>query len=118
MVMIVSIGIRPCTGAVLLLFFSCIVGAVWPGIIATFAMAIGTALTTGLLALLTVKSKNLALQFLKTTDMGMKLAHAGLSLFGGLAVVTLSGFFLMATMNAFAPAPLPTKMPLMHLPNR
>ncbi|MBY0428138.1 MAG: nickel/cobalt transporter [Alphaproteobacteria bacterium] len=117
LVMIASIGIRPCSGAVLLLFFSCIVGAVWPGILATFAMAAGTALTTGILAVLTVKSKNLALGFLKTTDKGIKMAHAGLSLCGGLAVVLLSGFFLIATMNTPTTAPLPTKLPLMHLPN-
>lgn len=116
-IMIVSIGIRPCSGAVLLLFFSCIMGAVWPGILATLAMAIGTALTTGMLAILTVKSKNLALGFLKTTDKGLKLAHAGLSLLGGLAIVALSGFFLVATINMPATSPVPTKMPLMPLPN-
>lgn len=115
--MIVSIGIRPCSGAVLLLFFSCIVGAVWPGILATFAMAVGTALTTGILAIITVQSKNMALNFLKTTDKGLKLAHATLSVLGGLAITLFSIVFLIATLNKPATTPLPTKMPLMHLPN-
>ncbi len=120
--MIASIGMRPCTGAVLLLFFACIMGAVWAGILATFAMAVGTALTTGLLAIITVKSKNMALTFFKTTDKGMKLAHAVLSVCGGAIVIILSASFLVATLTAEPTSPLPTKsparnLPLMHLPS-
>jgi nickel/cobalt transporter (NicO) family protein len=119
-IMVLSIGLRPCTGAILLLFFSCIVGAVWSGIIATFAMSIGTALTTGLLAVLTVKSRDVALHFLKTSEKGMVLAQASLSLLGGLIVVLMSSAFLLSTPlvgNNNGVKDNSAKLPLMHLPN-
>lgn len=96
MAMAVSIGMRPCTGALLLLFFSCALDLVIPGILAVLAMAVGTALTTSLLAVLTVKSKELALRLVKKSDRGLALMHAALRLFGGLAIGLLAVFFLAA----------------------
>src|SRR5262249_9212604 len=40
-----SIGIRPCTGALLVIIFASAQGLLWAGVLATFAMAIGTAIT-------------------------------------------------------------------------
>ena len=36
-----SVGIRPCTGAILVLIFALTQGMFWAGVAATFAMAIG-----------------------------------------------------------------------------
>lgn len=55
-----SVGIRPCTGALLLLVFSLTQGMLWAGIIGTFAMSLGTALTVSVLASLAVGSRNFA----------------------------------------------------------
>lgn len=109
--MILSIGIRPCTGALLLLFFSCALDLVCPGILATFAMAAGTALTTGALAMLTVKSKALALRYVKTSGRGLALAHGLLRLVGGLAIMALAIFFLGGGWNAATPS-VPAQHPL------
>lgn len=45
-----SVGIRPCTGALLVLIFALTNGLLWAGIAATFAMALGTAITVSVLA--------------------------------------------------------------------
>lgn len=118
--MIVSIGIRPCTGAVLLLFLACIMGVVWPGIFAIFAMALGTALTTSILAIITVKSKNAALGFITSSEPKMRLAHGLLSITGGLIVIGMCASFMTVAVNTIGPAPDETKkaLPLMHLPNQ
>jgi ABC-type nickel/cobalt efflux system permease component RcnA len=47
---ILSVGIRPCTGAILVLVFALTQGLFWAGVAATFAMALGTALTVAVLA--------------------------------------------------------------------
>ncbi len=55
-----AIGIRPCTGAILVLVFAMSQGLMWAGVFATFAMAIGTAITVSALAALAVGSRELA----------------------------------------------------------
>jgi nickel/cobalt exporter len=57
-----SVGIRPCTGAILVLIFALTQGVFWAGVAATFAMAIGTAITVAALATLALGSRELALR--------------------------------------------------------
>ena len=60
--MVFSVGIRPCTGAILVLIFALTQGMFWAGVAATFAMAIGTAITVAALATLALGSRELALR--------------------------------------------------------
>ena len=48
MAVVFSVGIRPCTGAILVLVFALTQGLFWAGVAATFAMALGTAITVAL----------------------------------------------------------------------
>lgn len=57
-------GMRPCAGAIVLLVFAASQGLLSAGIAAVFAMALGTAITTGLIATLTLSAKALALRVL------------------------------------------------------
>jgi ABC-type nickel/cobalt efflux system permease component RcnA len=57
-----SVGIRPCTGAILVLVFALTQGMFWAGVAATFAMAIGTGITVAALATLALGSRELALR--------------------------------------------------------
>ncbi len=57
-----SVGVRPCTGAVLLLIFAQSRGMFWAGLLGAFAMALGTAATVSLLAVAAVGSRDLALR--------------------------------------------------------
>jgi nickel/cobalt transporter (NicO) family protein len=50
MAVVLSVGIRPCTGAILVLVFAVTQGLFWAGVAATFAMAFGTAITVAVLA--------------------------------------------------------------------
>ena len=55
-----AVGIRPCTGAIFVLGFALAQGLLWAGIFATFAMALGTAVTVSALAALAVGSREFA----------------------------------------------------------
>lgn len=57
---VLSVGIRPCSGAVIVLIFANAVGIFAIGVGAAFAMAAGTAVTVSALAVLTLVSKALA----------------------------------------------------------
>jgi nickel/cobalt transporter (NicO) family protein len=57
---VLAVGIRPCTGAILVLVFALSQGMFWAGVLATFAMALGTAITVSALAVLAVGSRDTA----------------------------------------------------------
>jgi nickel/cobalt transporter (NicO) family protein len=57
-----SVGVRPCSGAILVLVFALTQGLFWAGVAATFAMAFGTAITVAALATLALGSRELALK--------------------------------------------------------
>ena len=57
-----AVGIRPCTGAILVLVFALAQGLFWAGVAATFAMALGTAMTVAVLATIAIGSRELALK--------------------------------------------------------
>ena len=60
---VVAAGIRPCSGAILLLVFAISQGLFVAGVVGAFAMAAGTAITTGTLAALAVFAKSVLLRF-------------------------------------------------------
>jgi ABC-type nickel/cobalt efflux system permease component RcnA len=62
MAVVFSVGVRPCTGAILVLVFALTQGMFWAGVAATFAMALGTAITVAALASLALGSRELALR--------------------------------------------------------
>jgi nickel/cobalt exporter len=55
-----AVGIRPCTGAILVLVFAIGQGLWWAGVFSTLAMALGTAITVSALATMAVGSRELA----------------------------------------------------------
>ena len=55
-----AVGLRPCSGAIIVLVFALSLGVFWIGVAATFAMAIGTAITVSVLAALAAGSRSLA----------------------------------------------------------
>jgi nickel/cobalt transporter (NicO) family protein len=57
---IVAVGMRPCSGAIIVLVFALAQGLFWAGIISTFVMGFGTAITVAAIATLAVGAKALA----------------------------------------------------------
>jgi nickel/cobalt exporter len=57
---IVAVGLRPCSGAILVLVFSLAQGLFWAGVASTFIMGLGTAITVTAIAVLAVGAKGLA----------------------------------------------------------
>ncbi len=92
---VLAAGSRPCAGAVLILVFSASQGLLWAGIAATLAMALGTALTTGVLASLAVFAKALALRLAGGRGQGGALVVGGLELLAAAFVLVL-GLALVA----------------------
>lgn len=95
-------GIRPCAGALVVLVFALSQGLFMDGIAATFAMSLGTAITTGLIAVLAVFAKSFALRVAGGRGAGGALAMAGIELLAAAFVVVLGASLLLGLWNGGA----------------
>jgi nickel/cobalt transporter (NicO) family protein len=95
MAVVFSVGIRPCTGAILVLVFAVTQGLFWAGVAATFAMAFGTAITVAVLATLALGSRQLALR-LGGANSAWADAVWAICTIGGSALILLFGATLFA----------------------
>lgn len=90
----IAAGIRPCAGALIVLVFALSQGLFAAGIAATFAMALGTALTTGAIAALAVFFKAMALKVAGGRGATGAIAIAGLELLAAAFVLVLGASLL------------------------
>ena len=93
MAVVFSVGIRPCTGAILVLVFALTQGLFWAGVAATFAMALGTAITVAVLATLALGSRELALKLGGTSATWTNAVWTTCTI-GGALVIFLFGLLL------------------------
>ena len=91
----VAVGLRPCSGAILVLVFALAQGLFWAGVVSTFVMGLGTAITVAVIATLAVGAKAWAGRFA-----GMRSGYGMLAMRGievGAAVVILAFGALLLT---------------------
>jgi nickel/cobalt exporter len=98
----VAAGIRPCGGALVVLVFALSQGLFAAGVAATFAMALGTALTTGAIAALAVFAKALALRAAGGRGASGALAVAGIELLAAAFVLVLGVSLLLGAWGSRA----------------
>jgi nickel/cobalt transporter (NicO) family protein len=89
-----TIGIRPCSGAILVLVFALAQGLFWAGIAATFVMGLGTAITVATIAIIAVSAKGLARRIAAGREGRGALLMRGLE-FGAAGLVLLFGVGLL-----------------------
>lgn len=94
------VGIRPCSGAVLVLLFTLANGLFMLGVAATFAMALGTAMTVAVLATASVYGRKAVLAFGgQAESVWRDRLHRGIGVAGSLAISGFGLLFLLATLQ-------------------
>ena len=91
---IFAVGMRPCSGAILVLVFSLAQGLFLAGIAATFVMGLGTAITVATIAVIAVSAKGLARRLIGGREGGGALIMRGIE-FGAAGLVLLFGLGLL-----------------------
>ncbi len=91
---ILAVGVRPCSGAILVLVFALAQGLFWAGIAATFLMGLGTAITVAAIAVLAVSAKDVAQRLSAAREGGGMLFMRGIE-FGAAGLVLLFGVGLL-----------------------
>lgn len=89
--LVVSIAIRPCTGALFLLIISAQLNLLWLGIIGTLAMGLGTAAFNASIAASGVLARTLVESGHNTT---VRLSGGTLQVIGGVLIIVISLAFL------------------------
>ena len=84
---VVAAGARPCSGAILVLVFALSQQAFLYGVAATFAISLGTAVTTGALAFAAVFAKSLSMRFAAGENTRVMLIARGFEFAAALAVL-------------------------------
>ena len=100
--MALAIGMRPCTGALLVLLFASAGGIYAAGIAASFAMALGTFITIATIASLTVISRDLALRIFKGKSPWLMLIGKLIQFTIGLLIALLALSLLMGLFSGKA----------------
>ena len=95
---VVAVGLRPCSGALIVLTFSMLNGLWMAGIVSAFAMALGTAITVSALATLAVMAKGAAVR-LAGASMGGTVGTA-IEILGAAMVFALGALLLAASLQA------------------
>ncbi|QHG68664.1 nickel/cobalt transporter [Ensifer adhaerens] len=90
---VIAVGLRPCSGALIVLSFALLNGLYLGGVLSVFAMSIGTAITVSILATMAVTAKGVALRYAANgaaaarISNGIEIAGAALVLLLGLALL-------------------------------
>ncbi|QLK62181.1 nickel transporter [Enterobacteriaceae bacterium Kacie_13] len=95
---VLAMGLRPCSGAIMVLLFAKVIGVYSWGVISAIAMAIGTSLTVSLIGVLVFYSRALAVRLStrRTPAVWQRIAWSLLALGGGIVLLVV-GILLYST---------------------
>ena len=94
LVAIIAVGLRPCSGAIIVLVFALAQGLFWIGVASTFVMGLGTAITVAAVATLAVGARGFAGKLAKSRPGAALLIVRGLET-AAAAVIILFGAALL-----------------------
>jgi len=95
---VVAVGLRPCSGAIIVLVFALAQGIFWIGVASTFVMGIGTAITVSAIAMLAVAARGLAGKIAASKAGGGMLLLRGVETAAAFAIVAFGVLLLTGYM--------------------
>ncbi|MBI4276207.1 MAG: nickel/cobalt transporter [Rhizobiales bacterium] len=95
---VLAVGLRPCSGAILVLVFALAQGLFWAGVVATFIMGLGTAITVAVIATLAVTAKSFAKRLANERTGSATLAMRGIEVAAAFVVLAFGVLLLMGYM--------------------
>lgn len=96
---IIAVGLRPCSGALLVMTFSLLNGLYLGGVLSVFAMSLGTAITVAILATLAVTAKSTAMRLAGRGSRASAWVGNGIEILGALLVIAMGALLLGASLQ-------------------
>lgn len=94
-----SVGARPCSGAIVVLVFALAQGLILAGVASAYAMALGTGTTVAVLALLALGARGLAARLIERRATWALAALKGIEVLAAIAVFLLGLLLLAAALR-------------------
>jgi nickel/cobalt exporter len=95
---IVAVGLRPCSGAIIVLVFALAQGLFWIGVASTFVMGLGTAITVAAVATLAVAARGFAARVAKGKPGAGMLFLRGVEIAATLLIIVFGAALLTGYM--------------------
>jgi ABC-type nickel/cobalt efflux system permease component RcnA len=99
---VASIGMRPCSGALLLMTLACLTRQTGAGMLATLAMGVGTGLSVSAVALAAVRSRKWVIDLAGAAEATIATATGVASIFGGAAIIASTALLLVGALSPAA----------------
>lgn len=99
--LVLSVGLRPCSGALYILAFALVKGVFWVGAVSVYAMALGTAITISVITIAVVSGRKVAFLSTKENSRSRMIMSALISMAGALVIILFGSVLLSST---FTPA--------------
>ncbi|HEX7928648.1 MAG TPA: hypothetical protein VF678_13725 [bacterium] len=93
----VAVGIRPCSGAILVLLFTLANGVFWIGVIATLLIGVGVAATLSVMGAVTVGARMAAASFVSEESRLAKVGARAMHVVAGALLVLMGAVLLWAS---------------------
>lgn len=97
---IIAVGLRPCSGAILVMTFSLLNGLYFGGILSVAAMSVGTAITVAILAIIAVSAKDVAIWLSRPESRKAAWIANTFEILGALMVILMGILLLGASLQA------------------
>ncbi|NKN35432.1 nickel/cobalt transporter [Agrobacterium sp. a22-2] len=97
---VIAVGLRPCSGALLVMTFALLNGLYLGGVLSVFAMAVGTAITVSALAAIAVTAKDIAVRLSGPGSPTARRVATGLEIAGALLVIVMGALLLAAALQS------------------
>lgn len=96
---VIAVGLRPCSGALIVLSFALLNGLYLGGVLSVLAMSIGTAITVSILATMAVTAKGFALRYAANGAAAARISN-GIEIAGAVLVLLLGLALLGAALQS------------------
>jgi ABC-type nickel/cobalt efflux system permease component RcnA len=93
-----AVGLRPCSGAIIVLVFALAQGLFWVGVASTFVMGLGTAITVSIIATLAVAARGVAGRIAASNSGGGMLLLRGFEAAAAVLIVVFGVLLLTGYM--------------------
>src|SRR5262252_3618548 len=91
---VLAVGLRPCSGAILVLVFALAQGLFWAGVASTFVMGIGTAITVAVIASIAAGARAWAQRFADARSGYGMLAMRGIEVDAAVVIIAFGALLL------------------------